>query len=227
VPAGVGTSGRPPPAGSKFYAGHKVKKPLLAQPLPVSRKNQPWKWAKQGRRKGRLRTGGLHRRFPAGLEWWQVLRVLNLAEVGEQRLLGMPGVLGQVPEQGHTNARIEVLLGEDPADQLLELKLHELARSCLARRGWLSRLSGVPLVVVSRGAEFGMRHHSVFFGMHCSAGRWTVRAGGAAAHLDVHGTTPLRLLWLAVLCHALMMNSLWTSGPPWVPTLRSGGPSKG
>ncbi|MDQ1058195.1 hypothetical protein QFZ23_002096 [Arthrobacter globiformis] len=42
----------------------------------------------------------------------------------------MPGVLGQVPEQRQTYARIEVRLSEDPADQLLELKLQKPARSC-------------------------------------------------------------------------------------------------
>jgi hypothetical protein len=76
--------------------------------------------ARQRRWKGRLRTRGLRRRFPA-LERWQVLRVLDVAEVGQQGLPGLPGVLGQVPEQGQAYARIEVLLSEDPPDELLQL----------------------------------------------------------------------------------------------------------
>jgi hypothetical protein len=130
--------------------------------------------ARQRRWKGRLRTRGLHRKLPAGPERWQVLRLLDGAEVGEQSMLGMPGVLGQVPEQDQAYARIEVLLGEDPADELLQLKLQKPARSCLARRGWLSRdrhcgRGGLPLLVVSR---------------------WIFRASGVAGHLDVHGNTP-------------------------------------
>jgi hypothetical protein len=147
---------RPSAAGRfQFYAGYKVKNGLVAwssrgwsSPTKTSRE-----MGQHRCRKGRLRTRGLHRRFPA-LERWQVLRVLNVAEVGQQSLLGLPGVLGQVPEQGQAYARIEVLLSEDPADELLELKLQKLARSGRGQ-GWLSRVrhcrrSGVPLLVVSR-----------------------------------------------------------------------------
>ncbi|MBT2548041.1 hypothetical protein [Arthrobacter sp. ISL-65] len=151
------TSGRPPPAGSNFAPGTKVKSGL------VSRRSPGWssppkaarETGQQRRWKGSLRTGGLHRRLPAGLERWQVVGVLDVAEVGEQSLLGMPVVLGQVPEQGQAYSRIEVRVSEDPADQLLELKLQKPAPSCLAWGGWLSRSrhcgrSGAPLLMVGR-----------------------------------------------------------------------------
>jgi hypothetical protein len=100
--------------------------------------------------------------------------------VGQQSLPGLPGVLGQVPEQGQAYARIEVLLSEDPTDELLELKLHKLPRSCRVQQGWLSRVrhcrrSGVPLLVVSRWEEFGTSHQSASFRLHRRASGWAVR----------------------------------------------------
>jgi hypothetical protein len=71
--------------------------------------------------------------------------------VGEQSL---PGIQGQVSEQGQPHARIEVLLGEDPTDQLYELKPQKPSRSSRARNACLSRgrrygRNGLPLLVVS------------------------------------------------------------------------------
>jgi hypothetical protein len=74
------------------------------------RRKPPGKRASNAAGKARLRTRGLHRRFPA-LERWQVLRVLDVAEVGQQSLLGLPGGWDKCRSRARAYARIEVLLG--------------------------------------------------------------------------------------------------------------------
>lgn len=67
-------------------------------------------------------------RLSVHLERWQVIRVLDVVEVGEQSQFRMPRIRGQVPGQGHVHVRIEVRVGEDFAYQALQLKLQKPVR---------------------------------------------------------------------------------------------------
>jgi hypothetical protein len=55
--------------------------------------------------------------------------------VGQQRPFRVPGVPGQMVEQGSAHVRIEVRFGENFADQALELKLQGAAPGGRGRWG--------------------------------------------------------------------------------------------
>jgi hypothetical protein len=62
---------------------------------------------------------------------------VDIAEVGEQSLFGMPGVFRQVLEQGEVDARIEVRVSEHFVDQLPELKPLKSVLGGLDRPSWM------------------------------------------------------------------------------------------
>jgi hypothetical protein len=152
--------------------------------------------------------------------------------VGQQSLLGLPGVLGQVPEQGQAYPRIEVLLGEDPADELLQLKLQK-PRPVLPGPARLVE-PGPPLP-----AERSVADGQPLGGVRNEASSRVLPPAPQGRPLGLPrrrrrrssrrppNTPPLACPDWTADCHGFVMNSLWTIGPLWgFRTLCSGGPSK-